>query len=316
MTYPQQPYGGQEPYPGYGGPYGGGYGAPPPPPPKKNTAAIVSVVAVVVVLLAGLGITGFVAPGFFRSDDDGTPVGSPTTTTTTSSEPDGDGAETVLAAVADGLDAQETSALDDLACADAKANVSEAIEDARNVTGAELVDTEEVADDEVMGTVEVSVDDEKGEFEVTVTRVDDEWCWQDIQAAGGPATSEPVEPSSVPSGPGGGEPTAGGQPVPSAALAVMQAFLDAVNGGDADIAKGALCADAISTAADVDELVGYDPDLAIDPTMDGNASGAESVQLYLRGTAKDQELDGYSTNLWVTSYDGPWCVHAFRAVVI
>jgi hypothetical protein len=315
VTYPQQPYGGQDPYPGYGG-----YGAPPPPPPKKNTAAVVAVVAAVVVLLAGLGITGFVAPGFFLSDDDDPPVGSPTTTqTTTSSTADPDAGKEVLAAVVEGLDSQDDGALEDVVCADAAPVVAEAVEDAEKVTGADLVDAEEVADDELRGVVEIAVGDESGEFEVTVTQVDDEWCWQDIELVDGPETSDPTtstKPSDGPDGPGGGTPTAGGQPVPAEALAAMQMFLDAVNTGDAAAATATLCGDAISTAADVDELVGYDPELAIDPAMDGNASGSESIQSYLRGTAKGQDLEGYSTNLWVTSYDGPWCVHAFRAVVI
>lgn len=319
MTYPQQPYGGQDPYAGQSG-YGGygGYGAPPPPPPKKNTAAVVAVVAVIVVVLAGLGITGFVAPGFFLSDSD-TPVGESTTkptTTSSSSEPDSGGAEDALAAVADGLDSQDADALGEIACADAEDIVAEAIGDVENVTAAELTDTEEVSDDEVKGTIQITVDDDGGDVEVTVTKVDGQWCWQDIALVGAPEPSEPTSSSEPSTGPGGGAPTAGGAPVPDAALAAMQTFLDAINAGDAAAAKATLCADGISTAADVDELVGYDPDLAIDPSMDGISSGSESVQLYLRGTAKGQELEGYSTNLWVTSYDGPWCVHAFRAVVI
>lgn len=311
MTYPQQPYGGQEPYPGYGG-----WGAPPPPPPKKNTAAIVSVVAVIVVLLGTLGITGFVAPGFFLSDDSEPTAGggTTTTTTTTTEEPDTQGGEDVLEAVADGLDSQDKDALSDLACADAKPIVEEAIGDAENVTNAELTDTEEVADDEVLGTVEVAVDDGKADFEVTAVLDGDEWCWQDIaQAGGGPASSEPAEPTS---GPGGGEPTAGGKPVPPGALTAIEGFVSALNGGDAAKAKGALCGDAINTPADVDELIGYDPALEIDTSMDGISTSGQSVQLYLRGTAKDQELSGYDANVWVTSYDGAWCVHAFRAVVI
>ncbi len=314
MTYPQQPYGGQDPYAGYGG-----YGPPQPPPQKKNTAAVVAVVAAVVVLLAGLGITGFVAPGFFLSDDDTKTGGggpSTTATTTTSAEPDTSGGEDVLAAVADGLDEQDKSALREVACTDAEPIVEEAIGDADAVTKAELVDTEEVADDEVRGTIEVSVDDESAEFEVTAELVDDEWCWQDISQVGGGSPSEPTASSEPVEPPTGGEPTASGKPVPAGALTAMQGFLDAINSGDAAAAKGMLCKDAISTPADVDELVGYDPDLAIDPSMDGNAAGSQSVQLYLRGTAKGQELEGYSTNLWVTSYDGAWCVHAFRAVVI
>ncbi|MFD7658733.1 hypothetical protein ACFV4N_32565, partial [Actinosynnema sp. NPDC059797] len=104
--------------------------------------------------------------------------------------------------------------------------------------------------------------------------------------------------------------------VPAEAVAVMRAFLDAVNGGDAATASRLLCADAINSPDDVAELVGHDPDLAIDTRVEGIARDDRSVQLYLRGTAKGQEVEGPSGNLWATNYDGPWCLHAFRVVVI
>lgn len=91
MTYPQQqPWQQQGGYPGgqygqYGAAPGGypgnhpgahpghGYGGygppPPPPPPRNNTGAVVAVVLAAVVVLTTLGVTGFVAPGFFLSDD-------------------------------------------------------------------------------------------------------------------------------------------------------------------------------------------------------------------------------------------------------
>lgn len=73
MTYPPQ----QPPQqPGYGmpQPYPGGYpvgppGPPPGPPPKKNTGLIVGIVAAVVLIVGGVLVTGFVAPGFFLSDE-------------------------------------------------------------------------------------------------------------------------------------------------------------------------------------------------------------------------------------------------------
>ncbi|WP_033290091.1 hypothetical protein [Amycolatopsis jejuensis] len=46
------------------------YGAGGPQPPKNNKTGLWIGLAVVVVLLAALGITGFVAPGFFLSKDD------------------------------------------------------------------------------------------------------------------------------------------------------------------------------------------------------------------------------------------------------
>lgn len=87
MTYPpQQPSGPYPPgppsYPGGGYP-GGGYpgGFPPGPPLKKNTGLIIGIVAAVVVVLAALGITGFVAPGFFLSDDKDSDANKPSPTT-------------------------------------------------------------------------------------------------------------------------------------------------------------------------------------------------------------------------------------------
>ena len=56
-------------YPPQQGPYGGypGHGA----PPGKDRAPLIAGMIFAVALLAGLGITGFVAPGFFLGDDDG-----------------------------------------------------------------------------------------------------------------------------------------------------------------------------------------------------------------------------------------------------
>lgn len=66
MSGPYQPQQGpwQQPR-GYGLP-----GYPPPQPPKSDTGVIVALSILVVVLLATLGITGFVAPGFFLGDKD------------------------------------------------------------------------------------------------------------------------------------------------------------------------------------------------------------------------------------------------------
>ena len=52
-------------------PQQGQYGYPQGGPPKKDRAPLIAGLIFVVALLAGLGITGFVAPGFFLSDDKG-----------------------------------------------------------------------------------------------------------------------------------------------------------------------------------------------------------------------------------------------------
>jgi hypothetical protein len=64
------PQGGYQQQPGYGQPQypppGQGFGGPPAPPPKSKTGMLVGI-AVAVVVIVALGITGFVAPGFFLS---------------------------------------------------------------------------------------------------------------------------------------------------------------------------------------------------------------------------------------------------------
>ncbi|MFE9746927.1 hypothetical protein ACFYOT_18655 [Saccharothrix saharensis] len=319
MNHPQQPPNGHDPYgqpAQYGGYQYGGFAPQPPPAPKKRTGAVVAAAVAIVLVLGGLAFTGFVQPGFF--------VGASGTTTTTSTPPTtasstsarSSGSEEVVEAVVAGLDSQDADALKKLTCPKAKSVVDSAIDDVSALKKAELVETDEVSGTKVVATVEVTTTAKTSKVEVTVVREDGDWCWQDIARADG-GTSTSGRPSPTTGAPTTGrEPTAGGKPVAPEALAAMQSFLDRVNAGDAAGATGLLCADAIADAADVQELVGHKPDLSIDPAMDGRATGDDSVQLYLKGTAKGQKLEGYSTNLWVTSYDGPWCVHAFRAVVI
>ncbi|MFF4601100.1 hypothetical protein [Amycolatopsis sp. NPDC001319] len=66
-----QPYPGTQPYqqPAWGPnqPYGGGYGGGPQPPKNNNTGLWIGIAVAVVVVVVALGVTGFVAPGFFLS---------------------------------------------------------------------------------------------------------------------------------------------------------------------------------------------------------------------------------------------------------
>ncbi|QQQ73594.1 hypothetical protein IOD16_20125 [Saccharothrix sp. 6-C] len=314
MNHPPRPPSGPDPYGQYGGYQHGGF-APPPPAPKKRTGAVVAVVAVVVLVLGGVAFTGFVRPGFFVGGGDATTTTTAPPTTASSTSVDTGGAEELLKALVAGLDSQDGAALRKIECPKAKAAVGSAIKDVSALKKAELVDRDEVNDDKVRATVEVTTDSRTSEVEVTVVREDGDWCWLDIARAEG-QPSAGGRPTATAAPTADGEPTAGGKPVAPEALAVMRSFLDGVNAGDAAAAAGLLCPDAINDAADVEELVGYEPDLALDAGMDGRTTGEDSVQLYLEGTAKGQRLEGYSTNLWVTGYDGPWCVHAFRAVVI
>ncbi|QWF80522.1 Twin-arginine translocation protein TatA [Amycolatopsis sp. CA-230715] len=83
MSHPQQPgnwgHPGHPQGHGYGYPQGPGhpqgYGYPPGGPPKKSKAGLWAAIAIGVVVLLALAITGFVAPGFFLSKDDGAQAG-------------------------------------------------------------------------------------------------------------------------------------------------------------------------------------------------------------------------------------------------
>ncbi|MGY6657427.1 Twin-arginine translocation protein TatA [Amycolatopsis sp. TRM77291] len=73
QQYPQQPQQGWDPN-NQG--YQQGFGGPPAPPPKSKTGLIIGIVIGLVVLIA-FGVTGFVAPGFLLSKDEGNNTAAP-----------------------------------------------------------------------------------------------------------------------------------------------------------------------------------------------------------------------------------------------
>ncbi|MEU4249686.1 hypothetical protein AB0F15_19975 [Amycolatopsis sp. NPDC026612] len=121
------------------GGYAQGFGGPPAPPKKSRTGMWVAIGSAVVVVLALVGITGFVAPGFFLSKDDNTaaaPASStsakpsaPKTTsrksTTRATEPPAAGggnsdAKAVLQGFIDKLNAGDNNGAVAMGCADSK----------------------------------------------------------------------------------------------------------------------------------------------------------------------------------------------------
>ncbi|HET6710094.1 hypothetical protein, partial [Amycolatopsis sp.] len=69
------------------GGYSQGFGGPPAPPKKSKTGMWIAIGAAVVVVLALVGITGFVAPGFFLSKDDTNTAAPPSSSTSAKPSP-------------------------------------------------------------------------------------------------------------------------------------------------------------------------------------------------------------------------------------
>jgi hypothetical protein len=215
MTYPQQrgqhggypqpgQYGGyQQPGPGQYGQFGG-YGR---PPQKKNNAAVVVVVLVAVLVLAGVGITGFVAPGFFLGDDKESAGGS--------------GIEQFAGTLAEAANDQDKSALGDLKCADATDSVDEAITLIGQTGGAELSETKEIAKDKYVVVVTISYQGTSAPFAATVVKDGNGLCWQDFAPGSGPAGGGDAVPE--PPSPGGSDE---GDSGPDSGPADSEAFVE------------------------------------------------------------------------------------------
>jgi hypothetical protein len=305
--YPQPQYGGGydqgAQYPQYGGfpggQYGGsGYGG---PPEKKNTGMIVAVVAIVVLVLGGLGITGFVAPGFFLSDDKNNAGGGGGGTSETSTTQEESGADAFIDQLVEATDTQDASTLQDLACSDAEPNVQSAIDDINDVSAAELKDTEEVSDTEVTAIVDVTTtDNDHGDYEASVVKNGSDWCWQDINQSGGGGTElpTPTDPTD-PTGGGGGD---------GEGQAFVQEFLDTVNGGDAAGAKAKLCPDSTSQS-DIDEAISGSASLQMDTSAIEDTG--DYVGVDLTGTLNGSPTSAARTSAFLEA--GGWCIFTFYA---
>ncbi len=351
MTYPPQgpygqqpdPYGQQQPqygggYPqqqqptgqygydpnaqygaGYGGQYGGQYGGlgGPPEPPKSKTGPVIAIVAIVVLLLGGLGITGFVAPGFFLSDDKysnnagggsgGGGGGEPT------SEKKDDGSKDFIDKLVGAADQQDASELKTLKCSGATETVDSAIEAIDNIDGAELGDVTEESDDEIQFTVTISYDGKSEDDTITIKKDGSDWCWHDIEvgeSSGGSgsdesATDGPVEdPSATDAPPSGG---GGGATGDTDGEQFVQTFLDKLNGGDGAGAAAMSCSDSTSQSS-ITEAAGQNAQLEMDPA--GTTADSSYVGADLKGTLNGATASG-RTSAFLE--DGEWCIYTFFA---
>jgi hypothetical protein len=335
MTYPPQgsygqqpdPYG-QQQQPQYGGgyqqpqtgqfgaydpnaQYGGGYQqygglGGPPEPPKSKTGPIVAIVAIVVLLLGGLGITGFVAPGFFLSDDEGSNnAGAGGNSSEKPTEKKDNGTQAIIDKLVAAADEQDKSALRALKCSGATDTVDSAIEAIDNTDGAEFGEIKDEADDEVTFTVTISFDGKTEDDTVTLKKDGGDWCWQDIEA-GEPSGGDDSTTTSEETTTDAPEPS-GGATGGSDGEQYVQSFLDKVNGGDGAGAAAMSCSDSTSQT-DISEAAAQGAALEMDPA--GTTADDAYVGADLKGTLAGQPVTG-RTSAFLE--EGNWCIYTFFA---
>jgi hypothetical protein len=314
---PQQPqYGGgyqqpQQQQPQYGGgydpnaQYGGGYGqygglGGGPQPPKKNTGPIIAIVSIVVLILVGVGITGFVAPGFFLSDKKDSAGGTGTTTSSDQAA----GADAFIKKLVSAADDKDKSALEGMQCSDATESVKGATKDIDEISSAELKDTDEKSSSEVVATLDIVVDGKNGDYEATVVKDGKDWCWKDITASGGgdstssseDETSEDTSTSDLPPATGDSD-----------GEKFVQSFLDKLNAGDGAGAAALSCSDSTSQS-DITTAATQAPQLQMDPA--GTTADSSYVGADLKGTLNGKDASG-RTSAFLE--DGNWCIYTFFA---
>jgi hypothetical protein len=313
--YPQGPYGAQDPYnqggyPQTGGfPAQGGYpqqggGYPPPPPPKSNTALIVSIVAVVVLALGALGITGFVAPGFFLSDDKESGGGG--------NGDNGTGPEALAQAIVNGLNAKDQNALAGLRCPDAEEDVGDVIEHVSDIQSAKLAGP--VQQDDTHASANVTVMTQQGEVTAAgeMVKQGEKWCWSAVSMGGNvpgsPSSAPSIPPIDAPSTPPvdpSGVPSGG---TPGSASSLMSDFIAKVNSGDSTGATGLACsANSSSVSSSVDSAIAGSGSVSIKGTPRESSSTSLAD---VTGTLNGSQAKGL---LGVNSADNgsTWCVDYF-----
>ncbi|HEX6356814.1 hypothetical protein [Actinophytocola sp.] len=306
---PQQPqYGGYDPNAQYGGGYGqqyGGLGGGPQPPKKTNKGPIIAVVSIVVLILAGVGITGFVAPGFFLSDKGSDAAGG----STTSGKKD-TGAEAFIEKLVAAADDKDKSALKDLQCSDASDGVTGATNAIDEITSADLKEISEQSDTKAIAILTIKVDGETDDYETTVVKDGGKWCWQDITNGAGGSSNEPTEESTSEDDTASSdtaEPPAGGATGDSEGEQFVQSFLDKLNGGDGAGAAAMSCSDSTSQT-DITDAAAKGAQLQMVP--EGTTADSSYVGADLKGTLAGEAAEG-RTSAFLE--DGAWCIYTFFA---
>jgi hypothetical protein len=307
--YPQQPqqptgqYGAYDPNAQYGGGYQqyGGVGGP--PPPKSNKGPIIAIVSIVVLLLAGLGITGFVAPGFFLSDKTNSAGNNNGGDNSSTTDPTS-GADAVITQLVAAADKKDKSALRNLTCSDAKDIVNSAIDAIDETDSTSLKDTKKDSSNSVIAMLTITVNGKDRGYAATIKKAGKDWCWADIVEGDG--SSNPTASSSEDTT-ATSESTPGGSDGSSSdGAAFIQSFLDKIGANDATAVQGMLCSDATETAkATSADIATKQSELKLDNDA---AVSTTSVSGNVSGTLNGQEASGV-TSAFIENDN--WCIYTF-----
>ncbi|MDT7729152.1 MAG: hypothetical protein QOI21_5728 [Actinomycetota bacterium] len=261
-------YGQQNPY---GQPYGQGFGGPPAPPPKSKTGLLIGI-AIAAVVLVAVGVTGFIAPGFFLTKDNTAGTG---------------GAEAVAQQIVDGLNAKDANALTALKCADAEPDISEVINAVSSVSNVKLGKVEKVSDSEYTATVTLNVNGTPGSTTGTIASAGNKWCWSKVsglRTSSPTSTKKPTTPrsSTAPR-------SSTGAPSSGDAAAGVQNFVDKINAKDKPGATALVCPGAeANTVPYIDQAVASDS-----PAITATPSGSGSyISADIGGTYEGKEAGG------------------------
>jgi hypothetical protein len=294
---PQQPYGGydqtaaygQQQNP-YGQPYGQGFGGPPGgssgPPPKSKTGLLIGIAIAAVVLIA-VGVTGFVAPGFFLSKDEAA-TATP---------------EKTAQQIVDALNAKDSATLNSLKCTDAEPDVSEMIDDVADISNVKLDKLDKVSDAEYKATVSLTVSGRAATMSGTLASAGDKWCLKLIGSSGRTPTSTKKPTSTRSTTPRSSTNT--GTPSTGEGAEGIKSFVDKINAKDKAGATAMVCQGAEANAVPyIDKAVASDS-----PAITATPSGSGSfVSADIGGTYNGKEASGI---LLGRTTGGTFCISGF-----
>jgi hypothetical protein len=261
-------------------------------------------IAVVLVVLIALGITGFVAPGFFLSKDSNSA-----------------GPESTEQALVDNINKKDKAALTSMKCPDASRTIDTLINQINNVkSAASAGPPQKVSDTAYTASLSVTLNNgRKQTYSGQLAQENGNWCIKSVDSGSGSSSSNTSSPTSTSSTPGstGIPPVTGGtgDTGSTGAQATAQKWTDGINSSDKDTLKGLLCQ---LDQATVSATNGVNPALATVAAGTKYAVG-QSQQSPNDPNVTLFNIDGSggsspaSAVLSVSSKNGTFCVSAFRA---